>query len=99
MYYTLPRWILITLFVLTPFVYAQNNGVLDLNNLATYANQPVPPFITKDNTPANNPLTDVGATLGRVLFYDKSLSADNTIACASCHHPQSTRSPPRNTGT
>ena len=88
MYYTLPRWILITLFVLTPFVYAQNNGVLDLNNLATYANQPVPPFITKDNTPANNPLTDVGATLGRVLFYDKSLSADNTIACASCHHQQ-----------
>jgi len=25
------------------------------------------------------------ATLGRVLFYDKKLSADNTISCASCH--------------
>jgi len=25
------------------------------------------------------------ATLGRVLFYDKTLSANNTVACASCH--------------
>lgn len=25
------------------------------------------------------------ATLGRVLFYDESLSANNTISCASCH--------------
>ncbi len=25
------------------------------------------------------------AYLGRVLFYDKKLSADNTISCASCH--------------
>ncbi|MDA0991947.1 MAG: cytochrome-c peroxidase [Verrucomicrobia bacterium] len=88
MYRTLARWVLITLFVLTPSVHAQNSGALNLNNLAAYANQQVPPFITKDNTPANNPLTDVGATLGRVLFYDKSLSADNTIACASCHHQQ-----------
>jgi cytochrome c peroxidase len=39
-----------------------------------------------DNTPANNPITNAGATLGRVLFYDKSLSVNNTIACASCHH-------------
>jgi cytochrome c peroxidase len=38
-----------------------------------------------DNTPANNPVTDAGATLGRVLFYDTRLSANNTIACASCH--------------
>ncbi len=38
-----------------------------------------------DNTPANNPLTNEGATLGRVLFYDKNLSVNNTIACASCH--------------
>lgn len=38
-----------------------------------------------DNTPANNQITDAGATLGRVLFYDNILSANNTIACASCH--------------
>ncbi len=38
-----------------------------------------------DNTPGSNPVTDEGATLGRVLFYDRKLSANNTIACASCH--------------
>lgn len=38
-----------------------------------------------NNTPSTNPITDVGATLGRVLFYDKNLSANNTISCASCH--------------
>jgi cytochrome c peroxidase len=41
-----------------------------------------------DNTPAENPTTDSGATLGRVLFYDKQLSANATIACASCHLQQ-----------
>jgi cytochrome c peroxidase len=38
-----------------------------------------------DNTPADNPVTDHGATLGRVLFYDTRLSANNTISCGSCH--------------
>lgn len=38
-----------------------------------------------DNTTAENPLTDHGATLGRVLFYDSTLSANGTTSCASCH--------------
>jgi cytochrome c peroxidase len=38
-----------------------------------------------DNTPANNAITNDGATLGRVLFYDKQLSKNNTISCGSCH--------------
>ncbi len=38
-----------------------------------------------DNTPSDNPITDAGATLGRVLFYDTRLSANSAIACASCH--------------
>jgi cytochrome c peroxidase len=38
-----------------------------------------------DNTPTSNPVTDAGATLGRVLFYDTRMSANNTRACASCH--------------
>jgi cytochrome c peroxidase len=38
-----------------------------------------------DNTPTDNPLTDHGATLGRVLFHDTRLSANNTVSCASCH--------------
>ena len=48
--------------------------------------QPLPTSVNGlDNTPANNPITDHGATLGRVLFYDKKLSANGAVACASCH--------------
>ncbi len=56
-----------------------------------YANPALPAYLNTPNiqgqinTPGNNPITDNGATLGRVLFYDKNLSANNTIACASCH--------------
>jgi cytochrome c peroxidase len=35
--------------------------------------------------PADNPLTTEKVELGRTLFFDKRLSADNTIACANCH--------------
>lgn len=30
-------------------------------------------------------ITNAGATLGRVLFYDKKLSINNSVSCASCH--------------
>lgn len=60
------------------------NGEIDLENLDNYANQPVPNYITKIND-GGNPITDAGATLGRVLFYDTSLSIDGTTSCASCH--------------
>jgi cytochrome c peroxidase len=59
------------------------SGKIDLNKLQNYANQTVPAYITKDNT-VGNVITDKGATLGRVLFYDNSLSSTNA-ACASCH--------------
>jgi cytochrome c peroxidase len=37
--------------------------------------------------PADNPPTAETIALGRKLFYDPRLSKDNTISCASCHHP------------
>jgi cytochrome c peroxidase len=38
-----------------------------------------------DSQPSNNRTTDAGATLGRVLFYDKRLSSTNLASCATCH--------------
>lgn len=38
-----------------------------------------------DSTPAKSPVTDAGATLGRVLFHDHKLSKNGLVACASCH--------------
>lgn len=60
-------------------------GVLDLNDVFDYENLPTPNYINKNNTTTGNEITNSGATLGRVLFYDKSLSSDESIACASCH--------------
>ena len=62
---------------------------------------PLPPhYMTpqarnQDNTPTNNAVTDAGATLGRVLFYDKRLSTNGTVSCSSCHQPQHGFSDPR----
>lgn len=35
--------------------------------------------------PSDNPMTVEGVALGRRLFYEKRLSGDNTMSCASCH--------------
>jgi len=35
--------------------------------------------------PPNNPLTNEGVALGRLLFHDPILSLDTSLACASCH--------------
>ena len=38
--------------------------------------------------PADNPITRAKIELGRQLFFDTRLSSDNTVSCASCHHPE-----------
>ena len=63
----------------------------DLTADYVYAGDPRPAFArtpltdSMDNTPAGNPITNAGATLGRVLFYDRLLSFNGRAACASCH--------------
>jgi cytochrome c peroxidase len=37
--------------------------------------------------PADNPQTDAKINLGKQLYFDKRLSSDGTINCASCHKP------------
>ncbi len=59
------------------------------------ANFSVNPILAQDNMPATNVTTDAGAGLGRVLFYDKRLSTNQTISCASCHQQAHGFSDPR----
>lgn len=56
---------------------------LSLNIPEIFKNNIIPPVI-----PINNQLTVQGVALGKKLFYDKKLSGDQTMACASCHSPQ-----------
>jgi cytochrome c peroxidase len=67
-----------------PYTEIKKALSIDPAALENYAAQGKPAYVNKDNTAAN-PITDKTASLGRVLFYDKNLSTNNTIACASCH--------------
>lgn len=74
-----------------------DSNILDISeptlpsSLANYSQINLPgyyqngPVAGADNTPTDNPITDAGATLGRVLFYEKQMSANGTVSCGSCH--------------
>ena len=40
------------------------------------------------NLPADNPFTEEGIYLGRMLFYDPILSYDSSVSCGSCHRQE-----------
>ncbi len=65
-----------------PYEYAE----IDLPDHFTNPNLPIGNVTGADNTPINNPISNAGATLGRVLFYDKRLSVNEAVSCSSCHH-------------
>lgn len=78
---------------LTPNEIVQKYLNIDLDDLANYANPVYPAhydanILATDNAPSLNPVTNAGATLGRVLFFDKKLSLNNETACANCHSPE-----------
>lgn len=63
---------------------------IDLDVPLNYSNTNFPdhytlPIIEVTNEPDSNLTTNLGAQLGRVLFYDVNLSRNNTISCSSCH--------------
>lgn len=47
----------------------------------------VPPGFPPLEVDVENPMTVEGIALGKALFFDKRLSVDGSISCASCHHP------------
>jgi cytochrome c peroxidase len=49
----------------------------------------VPAGLPSMTIPADNPMTVEGIALGRKLFFEKLLSATNTMSCATCHRLKS----------
>lgn len=45
-------------------------------------------FYRPINSPANNPMTIEGVQLGRMLFYDSTLSLTHQLSCGHCHQQQ-----------
>ncbi len=48
---------------------------------------PIPPGVLPLVIPADNPLTSEKVDLGRRLYFDKRVSKDDSISCATCHDP------------
>ena len=44
--------------------------------------------MTPVGVPRDNPSTDEKVALGKRLFFDKILSNDRTVSCATCHDPE-----------
>jgi cytochrome c peroxidase len=49
---------------------------------------PVPLGLAPIAWPLVNPYSPAKAELGRLLYFDRRLSADGSVACASCHQPR-----------
>ncbi len=60
----------------------------DCNPAATPYELEIPPFFPPMDIPQDNPLTVEGIELGRLLFWEKDLSADGSMSCGSCHLPE-----------
>ena len=61
---------------------------------------PAPPLgIDNKLTDLKEPPTPERVRLGRWLFFDKRLSTDATVSCASCHHPEEAFSEPSGVST
>ena len=48
----------------------------------------LPRGFPQPRVPADNPMSEVMAQLGRYLFYDKRISVNGTMSCASCHRQE-----------
>ena len=77
------RLILLALLAILMLGSCKKDGMIqqDTTPLMIEQNGNFPP----PNIPADNPITAARSELGRKLFYDKLLSLDQTISCASCH--------------
>ncbi|MFK8036803.1 MAG: cytochrome-c peroxidase [Crocinitomicaceae bacterium] len=76
------------LFLVVGFISCRKDQIISTAEITPYEIQypeviaaRIPPM----EIPADNPMTVQGVVLGKKLFYEKLLSADNTQACATCH--------------
>jgi cytochrome c peroxidase len=74
-------------------------GLVLVTAAAAELELPIPANVLPPEIPADNPPTAAKVELGKKLYFDARLSSDGTIACASCHAPQSGFADPRGTPT
>ena len=85
---TAPIFLFIAMFLIPASLFAQENSsvsftLTDVHSLGPERIGNLPPVAI----PPGNPQTSMKVFLGKQLFFDTRLSADNTISCATCHNP------------
>ena len=70
-------------------------GLFAVPGAAQPVTLPVPAGVLPPEIPADNPPTAAKVELGKRLYFDPRLSADGTVACATCHDPKSGFAEPR----
>lgn len=82
------KLIVITSFAFAFSIVAKANNAGEANSTFQFKLPLGIPFeVWSYYVPKNNPLTQAKVELGKELFFDKRLSADGTISCATCHDP------------
>jgi len=79
------RTIIVAFIFIVPLLFVACDKGEDEVPAATPYALVIPQGLPPMNIPTNNPLTVEGVALGKRLFYDAILSANNTQSCASCH--------------
>ena len=64
----------------------KEQGVFSVYDVTAYDLNIINNTLPTPNLPSDNPLTVAKVTLGKMLFYEKAMSLDETINCASCHN-------------
>jgi cytochrome c peroxidase len=70
-----------------PKEFNGEEGLTGVNPDGGGLRRPFPAMVMRGDNDTNNAKFKERAELGRLLFFDPILSGDNTIACATCHHP------------
>jgi cytochrome c peroxidase len=74
-----------SLFIFFSFVSCKKNDNEKIDPIQKKFILNLPVYFGEYFIPSNNPLTEDGIQLGRMLFYEKLLSKDSSISCSSCH--------------
>lgn len=78
--------ILVVFIILLPFIFGfVNNEINTYKSTHTYIWRFDTLNLKPPVAPLDNPMTEEGVELGRLLFYDTLLSKNNKQSCGSCH--------------
>jgi cytochrome c peroxidase len=74
--------------LLAPFIASASDSTERAPNFEIKLPPGIPRELWAYFVPLDNPMTAAKVELGRKLFFDKRLSADGAVSCATCHEPE-----------